>query len=104
MRDAEPERALIIAVLDQGDDGRGELDEMRELLRTAGASPSARSRSTATQPDPRTYLGAGKLDEVAAAIGATSAEAVVLRRRAHADAAARARGPRSTSASSTAPR
>ena len=36
VRDADPERALIIAVLDQGDDGRGELDEMRELLRTAG--------------------------------------------------------------------
>jgi GTP-binding protein HflX len=77
VRDADPERALIIAVLDQGDDGRSELDEMRELLRTAGCVTVGEITQHRTQPDQRTYLGAGKLDEVAAAIGATHAEAVV---------------------------
>ncbi len=77
MRDADPERALIIAVLDQGDDGRSELDEMRELLSTAGCVTVGEVTQHRAQPDQRTYLGAGKLDEVAAAIGATKAEAVV---------------------------
>jgi GTP-binding protein HflX len=77
VRDADPERALIIAVLDQGDDGRSELDEMRELLRTAGCVTVGEITQHRTQPDQRTYLGGGKLDEVAAAIGATRAEAVV---------------------------
>jgi GTP-binding protein HflX len=77
VRDADPERALIIAVLDQGDDGRSELDEMRELLRTAGCVTVGEITQHRSQPDQRTYLGGGKLDEVAAAIGATRAEAVV---------------------------
>ena len=80
-----PSARCVIAVLDQGDDGRRRARRAaRAAAHGAGASPSARSRSTAAQPDPRTYLGSGKLDEVAAAIGATRRRGRGLRRRADA--------------------
>jgi GTP-binding protein HflX len=77
VRTAAPERALVIAVVDQGDDGRSELDELRELLTTAGCVTVGEITQHRDQPDQRTYVGSGKLDEVAAAIAATQAELVV---------------------------
>ncbi len=77
IRDAEPERAIVIAVWGQGVDGEAELDEMGELLRTAHAVPVGRVVQRRTNPHPRTYLGPGKLDEVRALLAQRSAEVVV---------------------------
>ena len=59
VRDAEPERAVVMAVWPSGFDGDAELDEMDELLRTAGgrrrradraAPPAARTRARTSAP------------------------------------------------------
>ena len=70
----EPERGLVLAVLAQGVDPDDELAELEELARTAGVEPvGASSSSTAPQPDPRTYVGKGKLEELKQALRATRA-------------------------------
>ena len=60
-----PERALLLAV----DTGTApwsvteSLDELEELARTAGAEVVGRVSQRLEHPDPRTYLGRGKLQE-----------------------------------------
>ena len=44
------------------------LDELEELLRTAGAEVVERIVQRREHPDPRTYLGKGRLEELAAAV------------------------------------
>lgn len=60
-----PERAVLIASL--GCDAEEEADrlaEVRELLRTAGAEVVHELTQHRDQPDPRTYLGSGRLSEL----------------------------------------
>ncbi len=60
-----PERALVIASLDcDGDEERDRLDELTELLRTAGAEVIETLVQHRDRPEPRTYVGAGKLTEL----------------------------------------
>jgi len=60
-----PERALLLAV----DTGSApwsiteSLDELEELARTAGAEVVGRVSQRLDHPDPKTYLGRGKLNE-----------------------------------------
>src|ERR1700694_4033309 len=60
-----PERALLLAV----DSGSApwsiseSLDELEELARTAGAEVVGRVFQRLEHPDPKTYLGRGKLNE-----------------------------------------
>src|SRR5579863_9035578 len=60
-----PERALLLAV----DTGKApwsvseSLDELEELARTAGAEVIGRVSQRLEHPDPKTYLGRGKLNE-----------------------------------------
>jgi GTPase len=61
---AEPERGLVVAVLGQGIDADDELAELEELARTAGVEPVGRLVQHRAQPDTRTYLGKGKLEEL----------------------------------------
>src|ERR1700716_37424 len=62
---AGPERALLLAV----DTGTAQwsvaesLDELEELARTAGAEVVGRVSQRLDHPDPKTYLGRGKLNE-----------------------------------------
>src|SRR5437660_2397367 len=62
---SRPERALLLAV----DTGAApwtvteSLDELDELARTAGAEVVGRLSQRLEHPDPRTYLGRGKLQE-----------------------------------------
>src|SRR5216683_4606451 len=62
---ARPERALLLAA----DTGAApwsvteSLDELEELARTAGADIVGRLSQRLEHPDPRTYLGRGKLQE-----------------------------------------
>ena len=60
----EPERGLVLAVLGQGVDPEDELAELEELARTAGVAPVARMIQHRPQPDPRSYVGKGKLEEL----------------------------------------
>jgi GTPase len=75
---AEPERGFIIAVLGPRVDGDEELNEARELLRTAGVEPVGELVQHRKTPDPRTYVGKGKLAELVAAVGRAGAESLVV--------------------------
>jgi GTPase len=63
-RDEAPERGVVIASLLPGSDGADELEEMRELLRTARVETVETVVQHRRRPDPRSYLGPGKLDEL----------------------------------------
>jgi GTP-binding protein HflX len=75
---AEPERGLVVAVLGQGVDPDDELAELEELARTAGVEPIRRLVQHRPQPDRRTYVGKGKLDELKQAYGSTRAEVLLV--------------------------
>ncbi len=75
---AQPERGFLVAVLGQGVDEEEELGEMRELLRTAGVEPVGELVQRRPAPDPRTYVGKGKLVELKRAVADARAEALVV--------------------------
>ncbi|HTZ06939.1 MAG TPA: GTPase HflX, partial [Gaiellaceae bacterium] len=74
----EPERGLVLAVLGQGVDPDDELGELEELARTAGVEPVERLVQHRPQPDPRTYVGKGKLDELKQSYGDAHAEVLLV--------------------------
>ena len=57
-------------------DGEEDLAELRELLRTAGVAVAGDLVQHRDRPNPNTYLGAGKLDELRREIKATDANLV----------------------------
>ena len=65
----EPERGFVVAVLAKGADAEDELGELRELARTAGVEPVGELVQQRPRPDPRTYVGKGKLEELKQAYG-----------------------------------
>ena len=73
---AAPERGFVLAVLAPGADPEEELAELRELARTAGVEPVGQLVQQRPRPDPRTYVGKGKLEELKRAW--TEAQADVL--------------------------
>src|SRR5512132_697551 len=75
---AEPERGFLVAVLAQGVDEDEELGEMRELMRTAGVEPVGELVQRRPSPDPRTYVGKGKLVELKEALPAAKAESLIV--------------------------
>jgi GTP-binding protein HflX len=75
---AEPERGFLVAVLRQGVDEQDELDELRALLETAGVQPVGELTQRRTAPDPRTYVGKGKLEELKRAVLASGAESLIV--------------------------
>jgi GTP-binding protein HflX len=75
---AEPERGFLVAVLPQGVDADEELGEMRELMRTAGVEPVGQLVQRRPAPDPRTYVGKGKLAELKAAVPEAAAESLIV--------------------------
>jgi GTP-binding protein HflX len=76
-RDQDPERGIVVASLLPGTDGADELSEMRELLRTARVRTVGTLVQHRRRPDPRTYLGPGKLDELKELAAALDAEVIV---------------------------
>jgi GTP-binding protein HflX len=74
----EPERGLVLAVLGQGVDAEDEIGEFEELARTAGVRPVARVLQQRSQPDPRSYVGKGKLDELKQEYGGVKAEVLLV--------------------------
>jgi GTP-binding protein HflX len=71
-----PEKAVLVGV------GPGfresDLDELAALADSAGAEPVARIVQSRQDPDPATYVGKGKLEEIHRALHATGAEAVIF--------------------------
>ena len=74
----EPERGLLLAVLPKGADAEVELAELRELARTAGVEPVAETIQRRAHPDPRRYVGKGKLEELKAAYADHEAEVLLV--------------------------
>jgi GTPase len=75
---AEPERGFVLAVLAPGVAADEELAELRELARTAGVEPIAELVQQRARPDPRTYIGKGKLEELKRAYGDSGAEVLLV--------------------------
>jgi GTP-binding protein HflX len=65
-------------VLPKSADAEDELGELRELARTAGVEPVAELVQQRAHPDPRTYVGKGKLQELKEAYGASRAEVLLV--------------------------
>ena len=74
---AAAERGFVIACLSP-DREAVELAELRELARTAGLTTVGELVQHRVRPDPRTYLGKGKLEELKRAFQAVSAEALLV--------------------------
>ena len=68
------QRALAIGIDRGGADGS--LDELRELLRTAGVATAGEMLQRRDEPDPDRYFGRGKLEELKAAIESANANLV----------------------------
>jgi len=75
---AEPERGFVVGVFPKGVDGQSELAELRELARTAGVDPVGVVVQHRARPDARTFVGKGKLRELADAYAASAAEVLLV--------------------------
>jgi GTPase len=75
---ADPERGFVVAVLPKGADPGEELAEILELARTAGVEPVATLVQPRLRPDPATYVGKGKLDELKHAFSESPAESLLV--------------------------
>jgi GTPase len=71
-----PEKAVLVGV------GRGieesDLDELAALADSAGADPVARVLQTRQEPNPATFVGKGKLEELHRTVHRAGAQAVIL--------------------------
>jgi GTP-binding protein HflX len=70
------QRALMIAALAPDTDREGELEELGELLRTAGVAAVGELTQRREHPHPTTYLGPGKLEELKAALASSDANLI----------------------------
>jgi GTP-binding protein HflX len=75
---AQPERGFITAVLPQGVDPDRELAEVEELAQTAGVEPVARLVQHRAQPDRRSYVGKGKLEELRHSFKDSRADSLIV--------------------------
>jgi GTPase len=72
-----PERAIIIASVSAPNPEDENLEEMRELLRTARVNTVGLMVQRRHRPDPATYLGSGKLEELKVYAKEHDAEVIV---------------------------
>ena len=72
------EKVILVAVADQDTtEAEESLDELEELVKTAGAEVAARVIQVRETPHPGTYIGKGKIDEVNALLYGTDATGIV---------------------------
>jgi len=71
------ERAILLHASTDGTPDESEREEFAELARSAGAVLVDQVLSARRNPDPRTYIGKGKLDELAQRIRGQDAELVI---------------------------
>lgn len=76
--DQAPERAFIAAIARPKQRIEADIAELRELLNTAGCMTVGELVQRMDQPQPKTYLGSGKIDELEERIHATDAEVLVI--------------------------
>jgi GTP-binding protein HflX len=75
---AEPEQGFAVAVLPHGVDAESELAELTELARTAGVETADQLVQHRPQPDRRTYVGKGKLEELKRGYKESRAEVLLV--------------------------
>ena len=68
----------MVGVFPKGVDGETELAELRELARTAGVDTIGEIVQHRGRPDPRTFVGKGKLTELKEAYAAADAEVLLV--------------------------
>ena len=78
IRDTAPERAFVAAVARQNQRIEADLAELTELLHTALCQPVGQLIQRRDQPELKTYLGSGKVDELEEELKATEAEVLVI--------------------------
>ncbi|NVO21204.1 MAG: GTPase HflX [Bacteroidetes bacterium] len=79
--DIKPEKTILIGLItNRQDEGsvHDYLDELEFLLDTAGAIPDKRFIQKLSMPDSRTFVGAGKLDEIAEYVKAANIDLAVF--------------------------
>ena len=72
------EQAILVQLDFSNPQAQDLLAEFHELVRAAGANPVATITGTRHTPEPKYYIGAGKVDEVRTAITATKADIVLI--------------------------
>ncbi len=77
-RPGSGERALLVHVTRQGTPDPDELEEFRELARSAGARILSLVTGARQVPDPRWYVGKGKAEEIRDLVAAKGAELVIF--------------------------
>ena len=70
-------RAILLHPL-FADTGPEQLDEFKELCRSAGVKITAALKAPRNRPDARFFVGSGKIDEVAERVAATDADLIVV--------------------------
>lgn len=75
------ERAILVDLITEGTDPfqvEDDLDELALLARTAGATVGGRLTQARSQPDPRFFLGSGKVQELALIVQESGANLVIV--------------------------
>jgi len=72
------ERAVLVHLDLQPDAQREELAEFTELARSAGATPVGTVTGTRKAPDPKYFVGSGKMEEIRALVEQEGAEVVLF--------------------------
>jgi GTPase len=75
-RPAVQERAVLVGLAQDGDEGH--LDELAALARAAGADEVGRVIQSRSAPDPATFVGKGKVQEIHDLVHGHDADAVIL--------------------------
>ncbi|GKW49177.1 ribosome rescue GTPase HflX [Halomonas sp. NCCP-2165] len=72
------ETAVLVHVDFQDEREREDPGEFLELVRSAGAEPATLLNGSRSRPDPRTFIGSGKLDELRELLAVHHAELVIF--------------------------
>ncbi|MBR5742975.1 MAG: GTPase HflX, partial [Clostridia bacterium] len=79
----EKERAVLVGLCcrsfdEEENSGEESMKELAALMETAGGEVAATALQNRAEPDVRTYIGAGKAEEIAALVKSTESELVVF--------------------------
>tara|TARA_B100000900_G_scaffold412278_1_gene433732 strand:+ start:2458 stop:3654 length:1197 start_codon:yes stop_codon:yes gene_type:complete len=75
------EKAVLVGVISQQQNEKKSkeyLDELAFLVETAGASPVKRFTQKVPNPNPKTFIGSGKINEIAAYVDANDVDLVIF--------------------------